>query len=385
MYSSIVLLLISTVVADIIKQVQSFTPSSSHNGPQPYRNILILDHLNFNHQKSQHDLLKAFYFDFLQCGIDPRKVENLNSGKKTLWANIGAQQFHLPEGKPDAQVLKGEIRLCFPHDDFQNLIQRFRNGDVPSVLNDSCFGLITQDDDESLSSSSSSDEIQITDPWGSKFRVVSSNKRKDERGVQDNYGDDSVGSCMDDLVIYTHSNANIAGIARFYEHVFDAPVLELCCDETVVGGGVCVVGVGPNQTLTFKSRDNGANDDYSEDGVNMHVDLRDEPESNPSNQEYYPSNYGPHISMYIRDIRGTYRRAENLGITYVNPRFNRKAYNEDEVVKDCMFRCLDIVDPENVEAGAILRFEHEVRSVIKADGRLYKSCPFDETPPGCII
>lgn len=302
--------------------------------------------------------------------MQPRKVENLNKGNKTLWANIGAQQFHLPEGKPDAQVLKGEIRLCFNHEEFQNLIKRFRDGDSQSVLKDSCFGL-TQE---------SSDTIQIIDPWGSKFRVVSSNKMKDVRGVQENHGNDLVGTCMDDLIMYTHSNANIAGIARFYEHIFDAPILELCCDEKL-GGGVCVVSVGPNQTLTFKSRDDANNSD----GVDMHVDLRDEPENNPPNQEYYPSNYGPHISVYIRDIRGTYQRAENLGITYVNPRFNRKAYNEDEVVKDCMFRCLDIVDPENVEAGVILRFEHEVRSVIKADGGLYKSCPFDETPPGCII
>jgi hypothetical protein len=52
------------------KGVVSFSTPSPVNTQQPYRNILILDHININHQKERHDLLKAFYFDFLQCGID---------------------------------------------------------------------------------------------------------------------------------------------------------------------------------------------------------------------------------------------------------------------------------------------------------------------------
>jgi hypothetical protein len=43
-------------------------------------------------------------------------------------------------------------------------------------------------------------------------------------------------------------------------------------------------------------------------------------------------------------------------------------------------RCLDIVDPQDVERGPILRLEHEVRSATTADGALYKSCPFFEPP-----
>lgn len=48
-------------------------------------------------------------------------------------------------------------------------------------------------------------------------------------------------------------------------------------------------------------------------------------------------------------------------------------------------RLLDIVDPENVEAGPILKLEHEVRSVVKRDGSKYKSCPFDEIPECCVV
>ncbi len=300
----------------------------------------------------------------------PRKIENLEKGSKTLWANIGAQQFHLPEGKPDAQVLKGEIRLCFPNADFKSLIERYNRNEFPEVLKDSQFGMTTIKGDN--------DAIQLTDPWGSKFTIVASDARKkDNRGVQG--GEASVGTCMEDITIYTSETANFAGIARFYEQILDAPILELNTDETL-GSGRCVVSMGPYQTLTFQGRK-----DEEEDVVNMHVDLRDEFEYNDSDEKYYPSNYGPHISIYIRDIRSTYQRAQKLGIAYVNPRFKRRAFNEDEVVKDCMFRCLDIVDPEDVEAGAILRLEHEVRSVLKADGSVYKSCPFEEAPPGCII
>ncbi len=57
----------------------------------------MLDHLNINHESGRHDLLKKFYFDILGCSVDPRKEENLAKGKKTLWANAGINQFHLPE------------------------------------------------------------------------------------------------------------------------------------------------------------------------------------------------------------------------------------------------------------------------------------------------
>ena len=48
-----------------------------------------------------------------------------------------------------------------------------------------------------------------------------------------------------------------------------------------------------------------------------------------------------------------------------------------EAVEQCMFRILDVVDPEQPDAGPILQLEHEVRSATKADGTKYKSCPLD--------
>ena len=52
---------------------------------------------------------------------------------------------------------------------------------------------------------------------------------------------------------------------------------------------------------------------------------------------------------------------------------------------DCMFRFLDIVDPEHPESGAIVKLEHEIRSDIRLDRTMYQSCPFREIPEECKI
>jgi hypothetical protein len=88
--------------------------------------------------------------------------------------------------------------------------------------------------------------------------------------------------------------------------------------------------------------------------------------------------------MYVANLEATYKRADALGVAYVNPRFKRRAYTLGEALDQCMFRCIDIVDPQNVEAGPILKLEHEIRSVIKPDGTKYKSCPFEDIPESCI-
>ena len=43
-------------------------------------NIALLDHININHEKSRHDLLKSFYFDTLGLQPDTRKYENIEKG-----------------------------------------------------------------------------------------------------------------------------------------------------------------------------------------------------------------------------------------------------------------------------------------------------------------
>lgn len=40
---------------------------------KPIGNILLLDHLNINHQRGRHDILKSFYIDVLGLQLDPSK------------------------------------------------------------------------------------------------------------------------------------------------------------------------------------------------------------------------------------------------------------------------------------------------------------------------
>lgn len=206
--------------------------------------------------------------------------------------------------------------------------------------------------------------LHVTDPWGSQFRLVQGGER-DSRGQQD--GGLSEGFGMSDLTLYCPANSNMGGIERFYEQILGAVVVERNQEQ-------CVVATGPQQTLTFRQHPAGKT-------VVQHEDLRDDKVETPEGFPTFESNYGPHVSIYVADLPKAYRAADAFGLIYVNPRFKRRAYTLEEAVDQCIFRCLNIVDPDSGEL--ILKLEHEVRSVVQRDGAMYKSCPFDEIPQGC--
>ena len=200
----------------LLQCVASFSSSNNRQGVSSAatiasstknNNILILDHLNINHQKGRHDWLKAFYIDFLQCALDPRKMQNVEKGEKTIWANIGAQQFHLPEGKPDAQVLDGLVTLVYP--DLETLENRSKF--AQDTLQASKFDLQRLDDSS----------LMVTDPWGSKFKLVSSDSEDEERESRGSQpGEKSEGLAMRDLTIHTPPDCNLRGIGRFVMNKF---------------------------------------------------------------------------------------------------------------------------------------------------------------------
>lgn len=319
------------------------TPSAS--------NVLILDHYNYNHRKGEHNLLTAFFFDLLGLTADGRKQENLVAGKGTVWANMEAHQFHLAEGKPDAQVLDGCITLGYGSLD--NVRSRLAAG-VPDALAASAFSATEQPDGS----------IVLTDPWGSPFKLCEG-VDGDSRSEQDN-GKASEARCLLDLTLNLPSDTTpgrLAGIGRFYEHVLGCKVATLDERQCVLDmGGPPRPDGSPRQTLSYSV--------CSRADV-QHADTGHDDDGNPLN-------HGAHISLYLRDLRGAYQRADALGLCYVNHRFKRRAYNEEEAVDQCMFRTLDVVDPDDIDAGPIVRIEHEVRSATKADGNKYKSCPLDD-------
>jgi len=122
--------------------------------------ILLLDHLNINHQKGRHDILRAFYFDVLGLAIDPRKTENLEKERKTLWANAGITQFHLPEAE-SPQVFDGVVTIAFPDQpSLEGIVDRMKS--PPAVLSDTHFGWKEVD----------GGKVVVTDPWGTQFHLV---------------------------------------------------------------------------------------------------------------------------------------------------------------------------------------------------------------------
>ena len=82
--------------------------------------------------------------------------------------------------------------------------------------------------------------------------------------------------------------------------------------------------------------------------------------------------------MYVDDLGAVYDRADALGLAFVNYRFKRRAHTKAEALDQCMFRVIDVVDPDAPENGPIVQVEHEIRSCVKTDGSKYKSCPLRE-------
>ena len=211
----------------------------------------------------------------------------------------------------------------------------------------------------SFSFKKGNDDIMVTDPWGSIFRLIVDSNSNDDRGSQP--GDKSLCVAMSDLCVHIPNDANIDGIGRFYKHVFNTPIITNTDTDSVQ------IVTSPKQTLTFKKISNSNSKKID------HSDIRKE-------ESGLEGNHGPHISMYINDFTGSFHRADALGSLFVNYRFKRQATNLDEAIDQCMFRCLNVIDPDNIKDGPIIRLEHEVRSYITKDNKLYKSCPFYELP-----
>ena len=134
---------------------------------QPVGSIVILDHLNINHEKGRHELLRAFYFDFLGCAVAPRKEENLARGAKTLWANVGFSQFHLPEGRPGAQVFDGIITLVYRT--LKGWLERYeKDKNIRSTLEGTQFRVEEREDEDD----NRRERISLPSPCWIKLRNV---------------------------------------------------------------------------------------------------------------------------------------------------------------------------------------------------------------------
>ena len=269
-----------------------------------------------------------------------------------MWANAGITQFHLPEA-PTAQIFDGIITIAYKSEaDLAKVQQKFMK--LPEILiNSKCQSNII-----------SSKEMLVTDPWGSLFSLIVDEMAHDNRGTQ--ASETSLPLAITDLCFNVPKDASLDGIGRFYNQILGAPILPPTNNNQTNqhNSNEIKIITSPQQTLTFRrSLDNRKID---------HSDVKIDDEG--------IANYGPHISLYLYDYISTYKKIENMNSIFINHRFKRRAYNLGEAIDQCMFRCLDIIDPLNVSNGRIIRLEHEIRSIVTKEGTKYKSCPFFEIP-----
>ena len=301
--------------------------------------LTLLEHVNLNVPSHEHIL--SFYFDVLGCGMDPRKASNVlpDAPKKTLWANCGASQFHLPYGEV-AQCIPGQIGLCY--ESLEGLQERL--DECPH-----CYESYQVLPDGA---------IRIVDHYGNVFACRAKPSRAEglqpilsppstdtdatsqERDIADAYGKTSTDCRGIDYVEFLCPVGTAGKIALFYESVLDATTSVVATNE---GTSVAIIACGnideqgrADQSLLFRET-----------------------------TDPIPAYDGHHIALYVgtnrADFEQAFKNCELAGVVWVNPRFSDKASTLQGAKNYKQFRFKDIVDMETGEK--IFELEHEMRSV----------------------
>jgi hypothetical protein len=243
-------------------------------------NIISLEHVNV--QISDQALATLFYV----VGMGGTRDPYLNVGLNNMWVNFGEQQFHLPTRPP--QVIDGFIGLVMP--DLDALEKRL------AAVADGLKGT-------KFACERNGDHLLVTCPWGNRYRCHASHAT---------FGDMTLGMPYVEFFVPT---AAMAGILRFYQTVFGAPVGV----EKDSQGSLGRVKIGRNQSLVFRETEKAL----------MPYD-------------------GHHVAIYVANFSHPYGFLQSRGLI-------------SEDVRNHQFRFKDIVDPENGHKQFTL--EHEVRSL----------------------
>jgi len=331
---------------------------SNNNIVQDRSTLTLLEHINLNVPNHNHIL--PFYFGVLGCGMDPRKAANLSpesSSKKTLWANAGPCQFHLPHGET-AQRIPGVMGLRF-HDDrhqWDAFVERACN--TPAF--DSCIQAREQGMDRN-----GKPFVRLVDVYGNVFMcrpddeeqqqsrlcrtwkqpiITPDDKEWSGTTVRD-YGRHESACSFIDFCEFLVPPGTANKIALFYDSVFDATTSVVMAnngDDKTTTSAVAIVAFGnvrangqADQSLLFRETD-----------------------------KEIPPYDGHHIAMYVgssaADFEQAYKNAELTRVVWINPRFSDKADTLEKARQWKQFRFKDIVDMETGET--IFELEHEMRS-----------------------
>lgn len=328
--------------------------------------LTLLEHINLNVPTPKHAV--GWYVQVLGCGLDPRRAANLLPGatKRTVWANCGASQFHLPYG-PVAQVIPGKIGLRY--ESLQGLKERLaalsKNVDAPEPKgeegNEDDIGSVVLQRVERGVDPQGRPTLTLVDCYGNTFlcreggnpvanpllqqpivrRPSETDAKDDEWGwIADQYGRTVTDCCGLEFVEFACPMGTAERIALFYDSVLDATSSVLDHPD---GAKIAMVAVGnvnangkSDQALLFRE----------------------------STQPIPPYD-GHHIALYVgesaADFEQAYRNCELVNVVWVNPRFEDKATNLQEAKRWKQFRFKNIVDMETGQT--IMELEHEMRSI----------------------
>ena len=311
--------------------------------------MTLLEHVNLN--VPSHEYIVPFYFDVLGLGLDPRKAANLDyetTGKKTLWANCGASQFHLPYGER-AQQIPGHVGLLYPDAaSLQRLEQRLQ-------ANRTAFASYEKSVDPR---SSGQNVLSVVDKYGNQFKcrvgasgvpeawqqpvigTTDADKATWGDAVVHRFGKDTAECVGLSYVEFNCPPGTADKISLFYDSVFDATT-SVVQDTT---GPVAIIGFG---NITSQGRSDQA------------LLFRETARST------IPPYDGHHVAMYVgqsaEDFAQAFKNAQLAGVVWKNPRFADQVDTLALAAQWNQFRFKDIVDMDTGET--IFTLEHEIRSV----------------------
>jgi hypothetical protein len=243
-------------------------------------NAVGLEHVNL--KVPDQRLSTLFYITGLGLTRDPYLV----TGVVNMWINVGRSQFHLPTG--EAQRLRGRIGLVLP--DLKALAMRLEA--VKPHLDGTLFAF-----------KPARGHIDVTGPWGNRFRCHAPNGR---------FGRMTLGM---PYVQFDVPAGAAQGIARFYGDVLQAPTMV----DTVERMPAARISVGYRQELIYRE-----------------------------SKGKIPAYDGHHLQLYVVDFSGPHAALKK-----------RKLITEES--DQFQYRFTDIVDPKS---GKVLyQMEHEIRSL----------------------
>ena len=242
-------------------------------------NAVAMEHVNVCIPDQR--LATVFYITGLGLTRDPTLV----TGVGNMWVNVGRNQFHLPTNKPN--VVRGTIGIVMPNRD--RLLSRLTS--VKQLLKETKFSF-----------KAAKGHVDVTCPWGNRFRIHSPGKR---------FGRVALGIAYIDFDVPPGSAKKIA---RFYEEILGTPA------TLKTRGGVSThVMIGHEQYLIFTE----------------------------TRRKIAPFD-GHHIQIYIADFSGPYDKLRARDLI-------------SEESGQHQYRFEDIVD---IDTGEVLfALDHEIRSL----------------------